>query len=72
MDKKLRIFAGKVVVESKLSKSAKLQLLNFIQNEATDSQVKALLMDGEITGLDKQAEEIVNVRFENHSISKLI
>ena len=64
MDKKLRIFAGKVVVESKLS--------NFIQNEATDSQVKALLMDGEITGLDKQAEEIVNVRFENHSISKLI
>ena len=72
MDKKLRIFAGKVVVGSKLSKSAKLQLLNFIQNEATDSQVKALLMDGEITGLDKQAEEIVNVRFENHSISKLI
>ena len=63
MDKKLKIFAGKVIVESKLSKSAKLQLLNFIQNEATIPQVKVLLMDGEIVSLDAQGEEIVNARF---------
>ncbi len=67
MDKTLRIKAGKIVVESKLSKSAKLQMLNFIQKEATDVQVKALLMDGEIVNLDSQAEEIVNARFEQHS-----
>lgn len=72
MDKTLRIFAGKMIVESKLSKSAKLQLLNFIQNEATIPQVKVLLMDGEIVSLDKHAEEIVNSRFENHAVSKLI
>jgi len=68
----LKVFAGKVIVESKLSKSAKLQLLNFIQNEATIPQVKVLLMDGEIVSLDKNGEEIVNDRFKNHSISKFI
>ena len=72
MDKTLRIFAGKMIVESKLSKSAKLQLLNFIQNEATIPQVKVLLMDGEIVSLDEHAAEIVNSRFENHAVSKLI
>lgn len=64
MDKKLRLRAGKIVVESKLSKSAKLQLINFIQKEATDAQIKALLMDGKIVQLDEQSEEIVNARFE--------
>jgi len=72
MDNKIRIFAGKMIVESELSKSAKLQLLNFIQHEATDSQVKVMLMDGEIVSLDEHAEEIVNSRFENHAVSKLI
>jgi hypothetical protein len=72
MDKTLRIFAGKMIIESKLSKSAKLQLLNFIQNEASIPQVKVLLMDGEIVSLDKHAEEIANSRFENHAVSKLI
>ena len=72
MDKTLRIFAGKMIVESKLSKSAKLQLLNFIQNEATIPQVKVLLMDGEIVSLDEHAAEIVNSRFENHAVSKLM
>jgi len=72
MDKTLRIFAGKMIVESKLSKAAKLQLLNFIQNEATIPQVKVLLMDGEIVSLDEHAVEIVNSRFENHAVSKLM
>ncbi len=65
MDKQLRLIAGAIVTESKLSKGAKLQLLNFIQNEATDIQVKALLLDGEIlTNIDKQTEQIINDRFK--------
>ena len=63
MDKHLRLFAGQVVVESKISKAAKLQLLNFIKEEASDTQIKALLLDGEIVHLDEQAEEVVNDRF---------
>jgi len=65
MDKKLRLRAGEIVTGSKLSKEAKLQLINFIQTEATDAQVKALLMDGKIVQLDEQSEEIVNARFES-------
>lgn len=65
----LRIIAGVLVVESQLSKQAKLQLLNYLQKEATKSQVKAFLLDGEIVQLDEQAEEIINDRFDvNESI----
>lgn len=64
MDKNIRMLAGQIVVESKMTKSAKKQMLNFIKEEATDAQVKALLMDGKIVQLDEQAEEIVNARFE--------
>jgi len=71
MDKKLRIIAGAIVTESKLSKGAKLQLLNFIQKEATDIQVKALLLDGKVlTAIDEQTKEIVNDRFANFSAKK--
>lgn len=72
MDKTLRLFAAAVISESKLSKSAKLQLLNFIEEEATDAQVKALLMDGKIVKLDEQAEEIVNDRFETTKINEAL
>lgn len=64
MDKKLRLIAATVVVESKLSTPAKNQMLNYIKEQATDAQIKALLMDGKIVKLDEQAEEIVNERFE--------
>lgn len=64
MDKQLRIIAGQIVVESKLSKQGKLQMIKFIQQESTDAQIKALLMDGKIVQLDEQAEQIVNDRFE--------
>ena len=64
MDKQLRIIAGDIVVESKLSKSAKLKVLKFIQTEATDAQIKIFFMDGKIVKLDEQAEAIVNDRFE--------
>ena len=63
MDKILRIIAAEIVIESKLSKASKIQLLNFIKEEASDAQVKSLLMDGKIVKLDEEAEQIVNDRF---------
>jgi len=66
MDKQLRIVAGAIVTESKLSKGAKLQLLNFIQTEASDVQVKALLLDGKILPkISPLEEQVINDRFEN-------
>lgn len=64
MDKQLRMMAGSIIMDSDLSNSAKLQMLNFIKEEASDAQVKALLMDGKIVKLDEQSEQIVNDRFE--------
>ena len=69
--KNLKITAGYIVTESKLSKPAKLQLLNFIQNEASDEQLMALMLDGKIVKLDEQAKEIVKERFKNSKIGKL-
>ena len=72
MDKQLRLLAGEIIVESEMTKASKLQLLNFIKEDATDAQVKALLMDGKIVQLDEQAEEIVNDRFNSHPIQKTL
>ena len=68
----LKIVAAAIVVQSKLSKTSKLQLLNFIQYEATIPQIKAFLLDGEIVTLDEHAEEIVNKRFEISSINEIM
>jgi hypothetical protein len=59
----LMILSGSIVTESNLSKSAKLQIFNWIQSEATEAQLKAFLLDGSISNLDEQAVEIVNDRF---------
>ena len=48
-----------------ISKKAKLQLINFIEN-ADINQLKVLAMDGELVPkgtFDKQTEEVVNDRF---------
>lgn len=66
----LKVVAGDIVTQSEVSKSGKLQLLNWLQNEATEPQVKAFLMDGEIVHLDEQSEEIVNARFESHLLNE--
>ena len=50
----------------KLSKQAKLQLTNFIE-QADEYQLKVLAMDGEIVAeskLDEQARQIISDRFE--------
>ena len=68
----LKLFAGQIITKSKLTKESKLQLLKFIQYEATDSQIKAFLMDGKITKLNEEAEDIVNERFEVHETKQLV
>ncbi len=69
-DKELRLVAATIIFESNVSKAGKLQLLNFIKEQASDVQIKALLLDGRIVSLDKQAEEIVNARFEQSSLNE--
>jgi hypothetical protein len=52
---------------SSLSKKGKLQLVNFIEN-ATEHQLKALALDGEIhvrVELDEQTCEIIDERFQD-------
>ena len=60
----LKIATGYLVTESELSRDAKIQLLNFIQKEATEVQLMALLMDGKIITVDEQSEEIIRDRFK--------
>jgi len=60
----LRVTAAYFIRESDMSRSAKLQLMNFLENEATDAQVMALLLDGKVQIIDEQAEEIVYDRFD--------
>ena len=60
----LRVTAAYFIKESDMTKSAKLQLMNFLENEATDAQVMALLLDGKVQVLDEMAETIVYDRWD--------
>ena len=61
----LKTTCGEIIVSSKLTKESKLQLLNFVQIEADEHQLKVFLLDGEIvTKADDEAKEIINQRFE--------
>ena len=64
-NKELKKLAGQNVMESDYSHSAKKQLLNFILSEANDTQLKALILDGDIERLDEDAVILVDKRFEN-------
>jgi len=66
MSKQLRLVAAYKVVTSSASKNVKEHLIKFIKEDASDAQIKALLMDGRVVQLDEQAEEIVNDRFEGY------
>jgi hypothetical protein len=59
----LKLISALVVKESKLPKDAKLQLLNFIQNEATKHQLMVLLMDGKIDKIDENKKVIIEQKF---------
>lgn len=62
-DLELKLFAAESVRDSKMTTAAKLQLMNFIEQDATDAQIKALIMDGKVTQLDELAEQIVHDRW---------
>ena len=64
MDKKFRLLSAEIVMCSKLPASVKKQFISFIKEAPTDAHVKALLMDGEIVKLDKEAEKLVEQRWE--------
>lgn len=68
MEKQLKLFTIYTIKESNLSKKSKLQLLNWLQKEASVPQLKALILDGRIVSLDEQSEEIVNDRFRASKI----
>lgn len=60
----LKLMNANVVYESKLPNEAKIQLLNFIKNEASEVQLKALLLDGKIIpNVDEVTEHVINDRF---------
>jgi hypothetical protein len=61
---RLRVLAAYFIKESDMTKAAKLQLMNFLENEATDAQVMALMLDGEVQKLDEMAEQIVYDRWD--------
>jgi len=69
--KELKFLTGYIVTESDLSKDSKIQLLNFIQKEADDHQLKALLLDGKIISLDEQSKQIVDDRFEIYQLNEV-
>ena len=73
MDTKiLRLAAGAVITDNtKMSKQAKHQMLEFIQHEASNTQLKGLLLDGKVPmHFDKDAANILNMRFENSALGK--
>lgn len=64
--KDLQIFAGLIVTESKIPKQAKLQMLEWIQHEASKVDLMGFLMDGRIQHFDDSVEQVVMDRFEIH------
>jgi len=64
MDKNtLKLYIAEVVVNSKMSKPSKIQLLNYIQHEGDIYNLMALALDGQIVSLDEDAKQIVEGRF---------
>jgi len=59
----LRIFAGSIITDSKLTKAAKLQMLSFVEGQATDEQIMVFILDGKIIKLDEQSAELAKDRF---------
>lgn len=68
--KGLKVFCGETIAESELSKEAKLSLLNFVQHEADQYQLMALILDGRVTKLDEDAKQIVEDRFNASPIKE--
>jgi len=64
-NKVLKLIAGQKIVESKLPKAAKLQLLEFVQNQASEIQLKSFMLDGAVIKQpDSITEGVIEDRFE--------
>jgi hypothetical protein len=68
----LKIFAGHAITTSDLSADSKNQLLNYVK-EASEHQVKAFLLDGEIMNTDDLVcETIIDERYEISEIPEKV
>jgi hypothetical protein len=69
----LKLLNATVIYQSNLPKESKLQLLEFVKKEATELQLKVLLLDGKIiSNVDEVTEQIINDRFKaNKKIAKI-
>lgn len=67
----LKVISASIVYESKLSRISKIQLLKFIENEATQSQLKILILDGEIRKVSENEKDL-DKRFVSEIIPALI
>jgi len=56
----LKVIAAYIIYESNLSKYAKIQMLRFIENEASESQLKVLITEGRIRKIS-ESEIILEV-----------
>ena len=52
-----------MVSESKLEKANKIEVLDFIREHATEHQLMALLLDGQLITEDEFSKEILEDRF---------
>jgi len=63
----LKILSGAMIWEASLPKNAKIQLIRFVK-EATETQLKAFILDGEVipkSKLDEGSVQIIGERFNN-------
>ena len=65
MEKDLKLVSCDVILKSDLSKSAKFQLINFVEG-ASEIQLKAFMLDGNIISesINDESKQILSERFE--------
>jgi hypothetical protein len=73
MDKKtLQLYSIYLVAESNKSKQAKIQLLRFIENDATEHQLMSFILDDQIIKTDELSEHVIEDRFKASDVVKEI
>lgn len=65
MKSQLKTISSYMVYNSNLRSQAKSLIFSWLENEATEIQMKAFLLEGKIMKVDKQSYDIINSRFEN-------
>jgi hypothetical protein len=70
--KKLQLYSIYLVSESSKSKQTKIQLLRFIENEATEHQLMSFILDGQIIKIDELSKQIIEDRLKASNVIKEI